>query len=177
MSGAVNVVLLCEDKLLSACARRFLEHRRFKISEVPRPPKNAGGSRKQWITEEYPRQMKVVRQRQEVALIVCTDADELTVGERIAELDKACEKAGIDPRKPEEKILMVVPKWHIETWLSYLDGNSVDEEKRLPHSYNGQEKKCKDPVNALVEMCTKRQILQEPAPPSLKAACEEYKKL
>jgi len=75
---------------------------------------------------------------------------------------------------------MIVPKWNIETWLSYLKGESFDEDIKdnSPSSRNTRnEKDCKVQVQKLVDMCYNKQVLQEPAPPSLKAACKEYKKV
>jgi hypothetical protein len=175
MSKPVNVVLLCEDKQLSAFSRRFLKSRGFSIQEIKRP--SSGGSRKQWITEEYPKQLKIVRQREGAALIVCTDADELTVECRIADLDEACGKMNIAPRKADEKVVMVVPKWNIETWLAYLRGEDFNENDDDTKRYAGFEKDCKKDVQELVNMCYEKQKLKEPIPNSLKVACKEYQKL
>ena len=180
MSKPVNVVLLCEDKQLAVFSREFLKKRRIKFDEVKRPFAREGGSRKQWISQEYPRQLKAIRQKSGAVLIVCTDADEQTVEQRIAALDEACKKADIELRKDHEPVVMVVPKWNIETWLSYLKGESFDEDNKdnRPSSRNtGHEKDCKVQVKKLFDMCYKNQALQEPAPPSLKAACNEYRKV
>ena len=104
----------------------------------------------------------------------------MTVERRIADLDEACKKADIEPRKDNEPVVMIVPKWNIETWLSYLKGESFDEDRKdnRPDSrYTGREKDCKEQVQQLVDMCYNKQSLQEPAPPSLKAACKEYRKV
>lgn len=182
MSASVNIVLLCEDKQLSAFSRRFLEKRGLtrSLTEVTRPHKTQGGSRKQWVDEEYPKQLKAIRQRNGAALIVCTDADEQTVEQRIAALNTACEKIGIKPCTDDDPVVMVVPKWNIETWLSYLRNESFNQDTKnnSPGSrYTGHEKDCKEQVQKLVDMCYTNQALKEPAPPSLKAACKEYKKL
>ncbi len=181
MSKPVSVILLCEDKQLSAFSRRFLKKRGInQIAEIERPPESVGGSRKQWVNREYPRQLEAIRQRSGVALIVCTDADELEVNQRIKDLNEACNKAMIEPRRDDEPVSMIIPKWNIETWLAYLRGESFDENKKdnRPSSrYTGREKECKDQVQRLIEMCYDKQRLNEPAPASLKAACKEYKKL
>lgn len=182
MSTSINIVLLCEDKQLSAFSRRFLKKRGLtrSLTEVPRPHEKQGGSRKQWVAEEYPKQLRAIRQRNGAALIVCTDADEQTVAQRITDLNNACEKVGIAPRTDDDPIVMVIPKWNIETWLSYLEGEAFDEnqkDNRPSSRYTGREKDCKEQVQKLVDMCYTNQALKEPAPLSLKAACKEYKKL
>jgi hypothetical protein len=177
MSKPASIVLLCEDKQLSAFSRRFLKNRGIKLVEIPRPPETSGGSRKQWVTNQYPQQLKAIRQRSGAVLIVCTDADELAVERRIEDLNEACKKADIEPRKDNDPVVMVVPKWNIETWLSYLRGESFDEDVKENRRYTGYEKECKEQVQKLVDMCYNKQALQEPVPPSLKAACNEYKKV
>lgn len=71
-------------------------------------------------------------------------------------------------------VVVAVPTWNIETWLAYLRGESVDESRddypRLDKSESG----CQPQVEALAEMCRRRE-LREPPPPSLTAACREVR--
>ena len=61
---------------------------------------------------------------------------------------------------------------NIETWLAYLNGATVDETTSYPKLEKpGQ---CKSHVRQLSDMCG-RQELRAPAPPSLTAACVEYR--
>ena len=43
------------------------------------------------------------------------------------ELDSAFENAGLDPRESKEQICLLIPRWHIETWILHLSGHNVDE--------------------------------------------------
>ena len=45
-------------------------------------------------------------------------------------LDAALEDAGLKKRQPGEKFCLIIPRWHIETWLVYLSGFETDEEQR-----------------------------------------------
>lgn len=81
--------------------------------------------------------------------------------------------AGCGPRQPDEKVAIFVPTWNIETWLAYLTGQTVTES--LPNYPKlARERDCQPLVESLYQMC-QRGSLRQPAPPSLEAACVEYK--
>ncbi len=72
----------------------------------------------------------------------------------------------------EDKQQQVFVRRFIETWLTYLNGATVDETTSYPKLEKpGQ---CKSHVRQLSDMCG-RQELRAPAPPSLTAACVEYR--
>lgn len=127
----VRFTVLVEDRMLERFVRECLYAlgvRRHEIRFQPSPA--AQGSAKQWIDRQYPAQVRAHRRHaaQNIALIVGTDADEHTVRQRIQRLDDALKAAGLDPRSPHEKIAILVPRWHIETWLLHLNGHAVDED-------------------------------------------------
>lgn len=171
---SVRIVLLCEDQQMATFMRRFLKRRGWKphdIRERIAPP--GQGSGEQWVREQYPKELAAVRKKGAI-LIVGTDADTLTVKQRIASLDKICRDVGIPPRGRDDKVIMVVPKRSIETWFAYLRGENVSEAPSYPRYPN--ESDCKEDVKALDEMC-RQQKLRDPVPPSLSAACEEFRKM
>ena len=57
----------------------------------------------------------------------------------------------------------------------HLGGQPVDELQRYPRLR--RERDCADHAKRLYEMCHEVQRLAESAPPSLREACEEYRKL
>lgn len=175
MSG-VSVILLCEDAQTDAFVRRFLKHRNFRGRDVTtfKLP-HGSGSGEQWVRERYPRQLQAIRQRQGACLIVVTDADGYSTKSRRAQLDAECEKQRIPRRKDGERVLVIVPRRNIETWLAYLAGGEVDEETRYPRL--DRKRDCVRHADELFRMCQK-QRLREPAPPSLREACDdEYPRL
>ena len=95
------------------------------------------------------------------------------VGGRLTELDAACRSAGVAERARNERVGVFVPTWNIETWLAYLDGDQVNE-GRPDYPALPRERDCQLHVQVLHEMCIARD-LREPTPPSLIAACEEYR--
>ncbi len=107
-------------------------------------------------------------------LIVGTDADTMSVAERIKTLDDQCRNEDITVRTLKEPVIMVIPKRNIESWFAYLRGENPNEEDTYrKYTY---ETECKDDVNALDEMCRKQQLTQ-PVLPSLQAACVEFRKM
>lgn len=172
---SVQLVLLCEDEQTACFMRRFLKRRRWKshdIREVIAP--KGKGSGEQWVREQFPVELAAVRARADAALVVGTDADTMSVEDRIASLRQHCNEAGVSPPKPGERVLMIVPRRNIETWFAYLRGTEVDEDRNYPRL--ATESECREDVRVLDDMCQKAS-LRQPAPPSLTAACLEYSKL
>jgi hypothetical protein len=169
----VKVVLLCEDSQHEAFVRRFLEgmgwnKRELRVEKSP----SAVGSAAQWVRQRFPIELRVYRQRQAAsALIAIIDADTKSVQDRINELKDRCKSTGTPFRKRDEAVSIAVPKRNIETWIHYLNGESVNEEDKYPKL--NMERGCKPAVNHLVGLCKSTRIKPD-APPSLAAACEEY---
>ncbi len=174
--SGVDIVLLCEDKQTDSFVRRFLRHRKFRgrdIRTLPLPDGSRSGE--QWVRERYPDQLKAIRQRRGAYLIVVTDADNLSVDRRRAQLRDACNRENVPPRNDRDGVLLIVPRRNIETWLAYLGGSDVDENERYPRLRHAGD--CEEHAGALYRMCHEKQELRPPAPPSLQDACGEYRKL
>jgi len=179
MSRGVQLVLLCEDRQHETFFRRFLEKAGWSIRhlrvEMAPPGK---GSAEQFVRDRFPNELAAYRSRKnQVArgLIVVRDGDNKGVIARIQELLDACVAQGIEPRRDDEAVAILIPTWNIEGWLAYLGGSSIDETKDDYPRLN-RERECKTHVNNLYEMC-QQGALRQPAPESLKAACEEYRRL
>lgn len=177
MSGRrVNLVLLCEDKQHEVFARRFLSSRKWSIRQM-RVERGSGGSQEQYVREQFPKELKAYRGKrakvESQALIVVTDGDEATRNGRMKMLDEECDKKGEERRRQDERVAVFIPTWNIETWLAYLDGETVDESRKDYPGFKGRERECQRHVSTLVDMCQRKQ-LREPAPDSLIAACEEF---
>jgi hypothetical protein len=105
---------------------------------VPYPA--GAGSGEQWVRERFPVEVEVCRRRRahaETALIVLIDADELSVQERLAQLDRNLDEAQADRVRPDaEQIARLVPKRNIETWILCLNDVSADEETNYKRTRN-----------------------------------------
>lgn len=169
---SAKIVLLCEYLQTATFMRRFLKRRGWTprdIREEIAPP--GRGSGEQWVRERYPDELIAMRARGNTILAVGTDADLMSIGERISSLDKEAESRGVAKRMDKEPVIMVIPKRNIETWFAYLRGEEVNETE----SYRRYrvESECRENVEALDKMC-KSKLLKEPFPPSLQAACVEF---
>lgn len=176
MSG-VHIVLLCEDSQTDSFVRRFLKHRNLRARDITTAPLPSGTqSGEQWVRQRFPEALQAIRQRRGAYLIVVADADALSTAERRQRLDAECERSKIPPRGNEDPVLVLVlvPRRNIETWLAYLAGAEVDETARYPRL--PRERCCETHSKELFRMCNKAQKLDEPAPPSLREACEEYRR-
>lgn len=177
MSRRVNTVILCEDRQHEAFARRFLEKsgRSLRVQRVEISPKGRG-SGEQFVRERFAKELAYYRARQhrvEQALIVLIDADGRTVDERTRQVEASAVDAGLPGRTAADRVAVFVPARNIETWLAYLDGQTVDEARAQPYPRLDRERDCQAHVDRLFEMC-KRGALRQPAPASLNVACTEY---
>jgi hypothetical protein len=165
-------ILLCEDEQTACFIRRFLKKKGTKMREIRELISPSGkSSGEQWVRENYPNQLHAFRKQVDATLIVGTDADTLTVPERIKTLDDACRKAGVQIRNATERVVMVVPRRNIETWFEYLRGQPVDE-TNCYQKYSS-ESDCRGDVATLSNICS-RGALDRSAPCSLRLACLEY---
>ena len=170
----VKIVILCEDSQQEAFIRRFLKGMGWQMREV-RVEKSPGGSAEQWVRERFPLELRVYKQRRNLAssaLIAMIDADTRQVEERIGELKRECDSAGVPFRDNDEAVAIAVPKRNIETWIHYLDGQNVTEIDIYPKLE--RERDCKGAVNNLVEQCNTTG-LRANAPLALVMACDEYR--
>jgi hypothetical protein len=185
MSRASDIIVLCEDHLQEVFVRRFLK-RGWRIKQPPirvvlYPHGGSGGAGEQHVRDNYPNQLKACRTRHAgTILIVVMDADAGTVQEHHRELDRACGCAQppVNPRQANEAVVHVIPKWHIETWLAYLDDVSVSEDcqYRSDYGFRGCESKCHQFVDRLATACKNGEQLAN-MPNSLIGACSEFERI
>ncbi|MCK4340890.1 MAG: hypothetical protein KAY37_04115 [Phycisphaerae bacterium] len=128
----VRWVLLCEDSNHIRFARYvFLKlgysYHELRVQQSP-PGK---GAAEQWVRKQYANEVRVHRRKassQQVGLAVVIDADRHTVKERHAQLSKELTNAELPDRGSNERIVLWVPRRHIETWVAYLLEHDVNEE-------------------------------------------------
>ena len=174
----VQIVILCEDRQQEVFARYFLKKRgftgRFRAEICPKGSQ-AG---EQYVRAQYPLEVKAYRQnrnRVSIGLVVLIDADTGTLQERLNQLAQSLSEDSQQNRQPDEAIAIFIPKRNIETWIHYLQGETVDEETGYS-KFDKNEATCKPYVENLAEQC-RSQNLPEEAPASLQAACGELQRL
>lgn len=133
------------------------------------------------MRDNYPTQLKACRTRHaRTILIVVLDADAGTVQAHQQELDVACrcKLPAVTIRQAGEAVIHVFPKWHIETWLAYLDDVRVGEDQQYKpdYAFQGRESDCHPLVDKLAVACKNGQRLTSP-PDSLVRACREFDRI
>lgn len=133
----VRVTLLVEDRMIERFAVSVLQRLGFHRKELFVEPYPVGrGSNNQWIDQRYATLVRVQRAKgtfQNLALLVGTDADELTLAQRTQRLADTLVAASLSPRDADEAITHWIPKWNIETWILTLSGDGVDENHDYKH--------------------------------------------
>jgi len=174
----VQIVILCEDRQQEVFARYFLKKRGFTGLFRPMfcPPGSECGS--DYVRNQYPLEVKAYRQKKNrvaIGLVVLIDADTGTLAARLNWLASALDKDKQENRGSNEAIAIFVPKRNIETWIHYLQEETVNEEDDYA-KFKNNEAICKTAAEGLADRCYS-QNLPEDAPRSLQAACGELQRL
>lgn len=161
-----RVTVVCEDLQQGTFLRKLLYLKHFKRVRVEPCPKGKQ-SGEQWVRERFPRDVKVFRNcgHSNIVLIAVIDADKYSIEERRSHLVQGWK------RQEEERILLVIPKRNIETWIHFLMGESVNEQDA--YSKLKRERDCKP---ALESWLKKHQLPKDP-PPSFLAFQKELERL
>ena len=174
----VQIVILCEDRQQEVFARYFLKKRGFQglFRAIICPPGSQSGE--QYVRAQYPVEVKAYRQnryRVSIGLAVLNDADNSTLQDRLNQLIDALRENSQENRQSDEAIAILVPKRNIETWIHYLQGETVNEVEEYS-KFEKNEASCQSSVENLADRC-RSQNLPEDAPPSLQTACGELQRL
>lgn len=167
---------MCEDLQQEVLVRRFLLRIGFGYHQIRIEKSPGAGSAEQFVRERYPEEVIAHRSRAthlDLRLIVVTDADVGTVDDRHRQLDAKLREVGQKPRAADERIMLLVPRRNVETWIHYLRGNPVDEETVYPRLE--RERDCQPAVDRLVKI--HRSEPPEDCHPSLVRALDELKRL
>lgn len=178
MSKASQIIILCEDKAHEVFVRHFLKRWAVKPRAIRVPPYPSGkGSGKKHVEDGISIEVEALRRRHaSTILLVIQDADQLSVDQIKANLDSKL----LPPRGDHEPISYIIPKWHIQTWIAYLDGKNVSEaDKNTYKNMYGKLSESKDVhpfIDRLADHCRQNAQLETP-PDSLVAACEEFNRI
>jgi hypothetical protein len=176
MNKASQVVVLCEDRAHEIFVLRLLKsgwHVKSRAIRVP-PYPCGKGSGKKYVEDNLAREVQSCRARHaSTVLLVVRDADEQTVDKVASVLNEKI----VPPRKKGESIAYIIPKWHIQTWIAYLDGMAIDEADKETYKNNygkiSESKAVHTLIDSLAQDCRGRETLDSP-PDSLQSACMEF---
>ncbi|MBM9536675.1 hypothetical protein [Desulfobulbus alkaliphilus] len=179
MSKASQIIVLCEDKAHELFVRRFLKKGwgvKPRAIRVP-PYPNGKGSGKKHVEDNISLEAEALRRQQaSTILLVIQDADEISVGQVKTNLDAKLQ----NPRDDKEPIAYIIPKWHIQTWIAYLDGEKVDESDKDAYARKyraiSESKEAHPFIDKLADDCRGNRELESP-PDSLVTACEEFERI
>jgi hypothetical protein len=123
-------IVLAEDRRHQRFVRYYLNRLRYReIRYIDLP--SGRGCREQWVRERYAREVKAYRDRSAragTALVVAIDADKGDINRRLSQLSHSLSDEHIEARGPDERIVHLIPKRSVETWVLCLAGQRVDEE-------------------------------------------------
>ncbi len=133
--------VLCEDPLtvdfVERLAERFsIGRRELKIESSPA----SRGSAVAYVLDHYEdavRRWRAARHRDErVGFIVVIDGDNRGIVQRREDLARKLRDAKLEPIGPSDPVAILVPTWHVETWIAWLCGHRpLNEHTR----YNGRD--------------------------------------
>lgn len=174
------VVVLAEDGRHQRFVRRYLERLGHSAHDIRLQPLPAGrGCGEQWVRQHYAEAVKTYRWRSTragTALIVAVDADAGDVNRRLQQVQSALLQAGLAARESEERIVHLIPKRSIETWILCLNGQSVDENADYSHD-PGVDQQIPAAAATLFEWTRSNAIIPEHCIHSLRLAIPELKRL
>lgn len=125
-----KLLVLVEDANLRDVVTSYLKQLGHDTRNIRVEPLASGrGSGAQRVLENFARLVRQCRRATtRSALVVGTDADQLSVEKRRDRLETALRSAGEDARSPSDPIALVIPKRNVETWIFHFDGQPVDEQ-------------------------------------------------
>jgi hypothetical protein len=188
MSRPSKAVILAEDDLTGRfvyrCLSQLRQFRNPRYDIIVRRAPAGQGSGEQWVREQYANEVKAHRSASvQTALIAVIDADTRSVAHRTRQFQNALAEAGMSPRTVSERIVHLVPRRNIETWIVCLNGFMADEITDYSQPQNVPE-----PIKPVAEHIGPAAIrffewtrmnapVQERCVPSLKSAIPEVRRL
>jgi hypothetical protein len=104
------------------------------------------------------------------------DADAGDVSRRFRQLRDGLTQEGLERRSPEERIVHLIPRRNIETWILNLNDNPVDEETDFHHA-PGVDDLIDSAAQTLFEWTRPNAVIPSFCLPSLRFAIPEIRRL
>ncbi len=103
----IRIVIVVEDQAIERFCRETLRELGYHRREVrPERVMSGRGSAKRWVDQRFAIEVKALRSKrnQALAVLVCSDVDEMTLNDRVRSLQKSLEEAGTADRRNDERI-------------------------------------------------------------------------
>jgi hypothetical protein len=171
MSKPSLVIVLAEDERHQRFVRRYLQKLDYPARTIRNEPLPAGkGSGEQWVRGRYEKAVQAYRDRAaraQTALVVIIDADAHDVNHRFQQLQTILDG---------ERIVRLIPRRNIETWVLCLTGLAVNEETDY-HHHPDIDERIKPAAEAFYDWSRPNAVAPGHSIPSLLAAIPEVRKL
>ena len=174
LSKNYSYEVLCEDAQTRCFLYAFLKSQgicRHKIYVDMAPAGSVCGS--QYVRQKYPEKVRYYcsRNYRNIVIIVCADADNLSVGERIRFIEDNDESIDFD--RQQELIVIWVPRKQIENWM-YFWRSGADEEKEFRHT--GNPERCSEEAQMMSDYLS-GQMIKDGVLPSIDYARKEFERI
>ena len=153
MSSPSLVIVLVEDQHQEILIYKYLRRSGWEPYEIRIRPYPIGqGSAEGWVLSKFAAEAGEYRNRQasksETALTVMIDADDNTVEDRWTQLDQALAKSGEMKIGKRERIVRLVSRRNVETWILCLTSDRELDENR---NYKREKHKWHDLISRAAE--------------------------
>ena len=130
-----NIIILAEDQEQQNLIRRYLlkvghSSRTFRLEALPGDATCGSQFGRERFADQVLACRGILGKKTSCLLIVMTDADNLTVIDRERELSAQLSRVNIDAISENEPIIILIPKWQVETWIKCLLGKVMDEDDK-----------------------------------------------
>ena len=175
----VRLVLVCEDDEHWKFARHAFLRLGYHNRELrPFISPSGRGAAEHWVRKRYALEVRAHRRKaasQKVGLVVVIDADRETTEHRHHRLSSELADADLPKRSEDERIVIWIPRRHIETWVAYLLSNTVTEDEDWKRRMQGQD--YRPPTRRFIELYQRPNDRPTDLLPSMSLAYEELARL
>lgn len=163
-----HFTLVVEDEAQYLFLYRLLKHWGVIQQRIRRIAYPAGkGSGEQHVRLKLPAYLRETRRAANRKFVAAmTDADTRTVTDRRQQLDTEC--GNQDEAPMDDAGVLLIPKRHIETWLTFFETGAADEQTDYDHAFDAELAQICRAVAPKVDIWLESQGLS--GPPSLLAA-------
>jgi hypothetical protein len=151
---------------------------RAVVEEVASRKQHGGNDA--WVLAHFVDQLHACRQRAKKAktlLVVFIDADRWTVDERRREFNLRLEQVGREPLHDKDPFVLLIPRRHIETWISSLLGQTVNETDSYKTGKAPSKPQIREAAQTLFEWARENARPGPTCVPSLATALPQWRKI
>ncbi len=133
-----------------------------------------------WVLARFADELHACRQRAKKAktlLVVLIDADKHTVDERRAELNERLLWADREPILENDPLALLIPRRHIETWISALLGQIVNEAETYKTRTQPSKAQIRNAAQTLFDWARENAHPGQSCVPSLATALPQWRKI